>query len=119
MKIKIQIRPLSVNKAWQGRRFKTKEYKRYEKDVLYLLPRKCPLEGELFVRYVFYLKNYKISDNDNPVKPLQDIMVKKGIIKDDRFIKGTLIIKEPVKDIKDEKIVLDIVQYEDRMSVIK
>ncbi len=118
MQIKIPISPLSVNKAWQGRRFKTKEYKDYEKNVLCLLPRERPLEGELFVRYVFYIKNYKMSDIDNFIKPLQDILVKGKIIEDDRFIKSILIIKEQVKDKKDEKIVLDIVPYDDQYKIL-
>jgi Holliday junction resolvase RusA-like endonuclease len=32
-KIKIEMAALSVNQAWQGRRFKTPEYKRYERDL--------------------------------------------------------------------------------------
>ena len=34
----IDIKPLSVNKMWQGRRYKTYEYQKYEKEFLYLLP---------------------------------------------------------------------------------
>ena len=36
--MKIKIKPLSVNKAWQGKRFKTREYKSYEELLLYLFP---------------------------------------------------------------------------------
>ena len=36
--IKVEIKPLSVNAAWQGRRFKTEAYKKYEKEVLSALP---------------------------------------------------------------------------------
>ena len=34
----LMIKPLSVNEAWQGKRFKTNSYKSYEKDVMRLLP---------------------------------------------------------------------------------
>jgi hypothetical protein len=35
--MKIQIKPMSVNIAFQGRRFKTPLYKKYEKDLMLLL----------------------------------------------------------------------------------
>jgi len=37
MKIEIPIKPLTVNKAWQGRRFKTPAYKQYEKNCRWFL----------------------------------------------------------------------------------
>jgi hypothetical protein len=44
----IKIKPLSVNKAWQGKRFKTNEYKQYEKEVSLLLPSHLKIpEGRL------------------------------------------------------------------------
>lgn len=80
------IKPLSVNQAWQGKRFKTPEYRTFEKEVLYKLPYLKMDEGEYKVTYIFYLIHAKTTDCDNLVKPLQDCIVKKGIIKDDRFI---------------------------------
>ena len=38
MIINLKIKPLSVNKAWQGKRFKTPEYKKYEIQMLRMLP---------------------------------------------------------------------------------
>ena len=38
--MKINIKPLSVNKAWQGKRFKTKKYKAFETELLLKLPHK-------------------------------------------------------------------------------
>ncbi|VVM18751.1 hypothetical protein BSPWISOXPB_4416 [uncultured Gammaproteobacteria bacterium] len=35
---KIEIKPLSINKAWKGRRFKTKEHVNYCKRIELLLP---------------------------------------------------------------------------------
>lgn len=96
MNFKIDLKPLSVNKAWQGHRYKSEDYKKYEVDVCRLLSgvQKAP-EGKLQVTYRFYLKNHKLADNDNPVKPLQDILKLKGIIADDRFIYRTIIEKIP------------------------
>ncbi len=76
MKIQIHTKPLSVNEAWQGKRFKTKKYKAYEKELMLLLPNKYEIpEGDLQVRYEFGLNI--MADWDNPVKPLQDILQKK------------------------------------------
>ena len=98
MKFSIDIKILSVNKAWKGRRFKSDDYKQYETDVYRLLTGvpKAP-EGALQVHYKFYMVNHKLADNDNPVKPLQDILKLRGIIKDDRFIYRTIIDKIPAK----------------------
>ena len=35
--IRINIKPLSVNEAWKGKRFRTDKYKAYQKIVVYLL----------------------------------------------------------------------------------
>lgn len=84
--MKIPIKPLSVNKAWQGRRYKTKEYKMFENQTLMLLPDKVYNYEKYSVKLIFYIKNVLKSDIDNFVKPFLDILVKKGIIKDDRYI---------------------------------
>jgi Holliday junction resolvase RusA-like endonuclease len=74
--IKVNIKPLSVNKVWQGKRFKTQEYKNYEKALLLTLkPMKLP-EPPYKVYYEFGFSS-AASDIDNPVKPFQDILSKK------------------------------------------
>ena len=45
----LKIKPLSVNQVWQGKRFKTKTYKDYEKNVLAILPN---LAGKASVRII-------------------------------------------------------------------
>jgi Holliday junction resolvase RusA-like endonuclease len=72
----VKIKPLSVNLCWQGQRFKTPEYKRYETAVLLMLPKfKLP---EPPYRFTLELGMSNImSDWDNPVKPIQDILQKK------------------------------------------
>lgn len=74
--IKINIKPMSVNKAWQGRRFKTPAYKKYERDVLMMLPKITIPSGKLIVTYEFGFSN-KLADIDNPNKQLGDILAKK------------------------------------------
>ena len=36
--MRIDIKPMSVNEAWKGRRFKTDKYKGFEKEMLLKLP---------------------------------------------------------------------------------
>ena len=72
----INIKPLSVNKAWQGRRFKTKEYKTYETELSALLPSLNVPDGKIRIEVTFYFKN-SLSDIDNPLKPFLDILQKK------------------------------------------
>ena len=85
IEIMLYAKPLSVNKAWKGRRFKTSAYKAYEKEILALLSKKPPLSGRLAIQYDFFLINMR-TDIDNLIKPLQDILQKKGYFKNDNQI---------------------------------
>jgi len=67
---------MSVNDAWQGRRFKTPEYKKYEKIVLLMLPKKVVPKGKYKVLYEFGFSS-QASDIDNPIKLIGDILQKK------------------------------------------
>lgn len=109
MEIEIPIKSLSVNEAWAGRRFKSKKYKQFEIDVSKLLKNSKPLKGEIEIHYTFYIKNYGMTDIDNLIKPIQDIIVKKGYIEDDRKI--VWLSAEKIKS-KDEKIIIEIRTYE-------
>jgi len=94
--MKIEIKPLSVNQCWQGKRFKTPNYKKFEKEVLLLLPNnyKVPL-GDLKITLKWGFSS-KLSDWDNPIKPFQDILQKKYDFNDSRIFKAT-VEKEIVK----------------------
>lgn len=77
IQFKINEKPLSVNQAWQGKRFKTPAYKDYEKAMLLMMPKaKVDAEEMLRVEFFFGFSN-KASDLDNPVKLLMDIAQKK------------------------------------------
>jgi len=60
----------------QGKRFKTKKYKDYEKECLYRLPALTIPPPPLHIYYEFGFSNIQ-SDIDNPIKPFQDILQKK------------------------------------------
>ncbi len=94
--VEIKIKPLSVNEAWQGRRFKTPFYKAYEEELLLRLPNtyKVPEEGPLEAYYEFGLNT--VADWDNPIKPLQDVLQKKYNFDDRRILKAT-VLKKVVK----------------------
>lgn len=79
---KILVKPLSVNKVWQGRRFKTKVYKEYEKDLLSLLPKRVKIPEKIHIKLTFGMS--VTSDIDNPIKPFMDILTKKYDFNDNR-----------------------------------
>ena len=83
---KINIKPLSVNNAWQGKRFKTNLYKSYEQELFYLLPKLKIPEGKLRLKLLFGLSS-KAGDLDNPVKPFIDILQKKYLFNDKKIYK--------------------------------
>ena len=95
MKGILPVKALSLNTAYRGRRFKTKECTQYCKAVSLMLPSiKCPSEY-YEVRFKFHLKNFAMTDEDNLVKILQDCMVDKGMIIDDRRIVKHVLEKYP------------------------
>jgi len=93
---KLLVKPLSVNEAWQGRKFKTDKYKKYEEALLLMLPNisvdfnKQPLE--LFIEVGF---SNKASDLDNVIKPFVDILQKKYEF-NDKYIYRLLVEKKDV-----------------------
>lgn len=73
----IRLKPLSVNEAWQGQRFKTQKYKDYEQDCfITMFNGEAPKGVPLRVVLTFGVSN-KASDIDNPIKPILDILQKK------------------------------------------
>jgi len=92
----IKIKPLSVNKAWKGRRFKTDTYKKYERDVILLLPKIEVPEGKLCVHLEFGFSN-KQSDADNPVKLFIDILQKKYGFNDNKIYSYVINKADTVK----------------------
>jgi len=116
----LKIRPLTINKAFQGRRFKTKDYIIYEHEALIRLASSKSkkkddggwekVAGWVEIRYEFHIKNYKITDVGNLEKLISDIVVKAGMIEDDRFIKRLDLEKFQCFG-NDEYIVISIKPY--------
>lgn len=68
---RIDIKPISINEAYRGRRFATPELKQYKIDMGVLLPRINVPDGKLSVAYHFGVSS-KNSDGDNLIKATQD-----------------------------------------------
>ena len=83
--MKVNIKPLSVNQVWQGRRFKTPKYKSYEKELLLKLPLfKIDCNAHLSVDITFGYSN-TLNDIDNALKPFLDVLQKKYGINDNKI----------------------------------
>lgn len=87
--IRVDIKPLSVNECWQGKRFKTPKYKAYEKHTLLLLPPLRLPPPPYSIHFEFGLSS-PLADWDNPVKPLQDILQKKYGFNDKDIVRAVV-----------------------------
>ncbi len=85
----LDIKPMSVNVAWKGRRFKSDDYKSYERSCLFLLKKMEIPKGKLLINLEFGLSN-TLCDFDNPVKPIVDILQKKFGFNDKMIYKAII-----------------------------
>lgn len=97
MQLQIPIKALSVNNAFQGRRFKSPAHRAFENDVCKLIPfgdypKNCT--DPVYVVYIFSVHNYGLQDVGNMEKPITDILVSRGYFNDDRYIKALFLAKE-------------------------
>ena len=72
----LPIKPLSVNKAWQGKRYKSKDYLSYERAVMLMLP-KLKLPEPPFILTLEFGFSSPLADLSNPIKLFEDILQKK------------------------------------------
>lgn len=101
LKGKLNIKPLSVNEAWKGKRYKTDKYKRFEIECLLTL-KPCEIQAPPYhIALIFGMSNI-LSDFDNPVKPFVDILQKKYGFNDRDIFKATI---EKVKTAKGEEFI--------------
>ena len=104
----VNIKPLSVNRAWMGRRFKTNEYKIYERQLQLILPALTLPEAPYSVIYHVSYSN-RGSDIDNFLKQFNDCLQKKYNF-DDKHIFHMEVFKHIVKKGL-EKIEFNIKHY--------
>lgn len=74
MMIETKIKPLSINQAWQGKRYKTPKYKAWREQVSFMLPPQMDLpEGRKALCITFGVSS-KLFDTDNGIKPFVDAL---------------------------------------------
>lgn len=92
---RINIKPLSQNEAYKGRKFKTKKYHVFEKGMMLLLPTIKVPKGKLQINYKFGFST-SASDIDNSIKSTQDLLSRKYKF-NDNLIYRIEVEKEIVK----------------------
>lgn len=113
MKITLNLKPLSVNEAWQGRRFKTVKYARFEQAALLLLPA-MDLPPPPFDITICYHFSNKAADIDNPLKMTLDILQKRYGF-NDRDIYRIELLKCICKK-GDEKIEITFSDFQNKIN---
>lgn len=84
---RVNIKPISVNDAWKGRRFKSDEYVEFEHSVLSILP-DIQIPNPPYVIYLKFGMSSYSSDWDNCIKTTQDVISKKYQFNDKHIRKG-------------------------------
>lgn len=93
--IKIDIKPISINEAYTGRRFKTDKYKIFKKKFKLLVDKKIKApEKSFYIVFEFGFSNV-LSDWDGSIKNTQDTL--QDILKfNDVVILGGWTVKKKV-----------------------
>jgi Holliday junction resolvase RusA-like endonuclease len=73
---KIDVKPLSLNGAYRGRRFATPELREFKQGVWYLLPQIKVPKGKLKLKCIWGVSS-KSSDCDNLTKTFLDVLAEK------------------------------------------
>ncbi len=73
--VRVRIKPITANRAWKGKRYKTDEYKLYCEALPWLLPKIDLPKPPYQIYFKFGLSN-SLADGDNCLKQTQDIIAK-------------------------------------------
>jgi len=97
----INIKPLSVNQAYRGKKFRTDKYDSFIYNMMLLLPETIEIPNPDYIKLdIEFGFSTKLSDLDNPVKTFVDCLVKRYGF-DDRHIYELTVIKKIVKKCKE------------------
>ena len=104
-----------MSKAWQGKRFKTREYNDWDEEVQLLVASqlskkkvKC-VTGNVELTVELFIKNDKRSDVDNFLKTLNDTLTRCGVWEDDSKIYALHVYKNHSEE---EWVRITIAPYE-------
>ncbi len=87
---KVMVKPLSVNRAWQGKRYKTPEYLAYEQECFLKLPRGLQVPSGDLSLFLEFGQSNAAADFDNPVKNFVDILSKAYEFDDRRIVEASI-----------------------------
>lgn len=93
--IKLQIKPLSINEAYTGKRKRTEKYNVFKRQISFLLPNIKLPEPPFEIHFKFGLSSLS-SDGDNLIKTSQDCIAEKYGF-NDKLIKRWIVDVEQVK----------------------
>lgn len=83
---RIAIKPITLNKAYSGRRFATPYLKDFKQELMWQLPRMKIPDGKLACKYIFGV-SFKGCDIDNLIKAFQDCLAEVYGFNDNRIYK--------------------------------
>ncbi len=95
--IKIHRKPLSVNEAYQGRRFRTPKYDLFKRDLRFLLPEDYKIPLPPYVIYLEFGLSSASGDWDNCIKTAQDCIAEKYGFNDKLIKRGVVDIVNVAK----------------------
>jgi|TARA_Y100000296_G_scaffold86818_1_gene128000 Holliday junction resolvase RusA-like endonuclease len=106
----VPIRPITINQAWCGRKFKTPRYKKWREEMGWLVKGKgkvkwCNIELE------FHIKHFATTDVDNLIKPVLDALEEGGVIENDKYV---VSVKATKYKSSNERIIISLHEL-DRM----
>ena len=93
----IKLKPLSVNEAYKGRRFRTPKYDAFRTSIRYLLPDWYKLPPPPYFVHLEFGFSSSASDWDNCIKPLIDCIADKYGFNDKLIRRGlvdTVMVKK-------------------------
>lgn len=95
-KIELSIKPLSVNRAYRGRKFRTKEHDMFKKMMDKMLPTKIDIPDPPLLIHLDFGFSSASSDGDGPIKLTQDAIADKYGF-NDKLIKKWIVEAFQVK----------------------
>lgn len=94
MNFTIQLIPISKKNHQQilknkktGKRFvaPSKQYRDYERDAMWFVPKAKQIDYPVNVKCLFYMPTKRLCDLTNMLEAVDDVMVKAGLLKDDNY----------------------------------
>lgn len=94
---KLCLKAMSVNKAYLGKKVKSKFYRNYEELVMEMLPEELEIPDSPMLFCATFGLSSSLADWDNPVKPFVDILQSAYSFNDKEIFTG-IIRKAKVKE---------------------